>query len=361
MTAAQPARALLIALAVVCCSCAELLVPEADTELNLQDFEAVWQIADTYYPFFAFKKVNWDSLYAVFRPKAASARGDEIYPLLFELFLPLRDGHIEVQSEAGYPVVNYRPQRAGDAVGYSPTVVRSYFAQPLRLAGGKRLEFGLLAPDIGYLRFTTFARGDWVREVDWALSHLSGTTGLIVDVRNNSGGSSTSYDYVLARLIDRPIVETSYHWDGRVVSGTVEPAIPSYRGKVVVLVNGASLSAAETFTELVRQMPYVTVVGDTTGGSGGDAQLFVLPSGKRLKLPVKYMRRLDGEMIEWNGVIPDVVVEQTADDVARGRDPQLEMAIVLLRGRRPSPRARTPAPTAPSESLRSSGNCLAAH
>ncbi|MBC7188233.1 MAG: hypothetical protein H5U38_14510 [Calditrichaeota bacterium] len=358
MTAAQSAEALLITLAIVCCSCGELLVPEAEPELNMQDFEEVWQIADTYYPFFAFKKVNWDSLHAVFKPRAASARGDEIYPVLFELLLPLRDSHIEVQSEAGYPVVNYRPARARDAEGYSPTVVRSYFAQPLRLAGGKRLEFGLLAPDIGYLRFTTFAPGDWVREVDWALSYLSGTSGLIVDVRNNSGGSSTSYDYVLARLIDRPIVETSYYWDGRVVSGMVQPATTPYRGNVVVLINGASLSAAETFAELLRQMPYVTVVGDTSGGSGGDARLFVLPSGKRLKLPVKYMRRLDGEMIEWNGVIPDVVVEQTADDVTRGRDPQLEMAIVLLRGRRPAEKSTRPAP---SVSLRSSGNCLAAH
>jgi hypothetical protein len=47
------------------------------------------------------------------------ARGDEIYPLLFELFLPLKDGHAEIRTEAGYPMVNYRSPRAKDLAAYS--------------------------------------------------------------------------------------------------------------------------------------------------------------------------------------------------------------------------------------------------
>ncbi len=327
---------LLAALSWCICSCADLLAPGQTRDRNLQDFEAAWEIAATHYPFFAFKRVNWDSMYTAFRPRAAQARGDDIYPLLCELFLPLRDVHIQVQSEAGYPMVNYRWPRVGDVATYSPTVVRHYCRYPLRVTGENNMEYGLVGDTIGYLHFATFARGEWIRAVDQALAELSHTHGLIVDVRNNFGGSSTSSDYVLARFIDRPLTQVMYFRDGRTVSWTIEPcATLRYAGRVVVLINGATLSAAEMFAELMRQMPTVTVLGDTSGGGGGDTELFGLPSGKKLKLPVKFARRTDGEMIEWNGIIPDVVVEQTASDVRKGTDKQLAAAIALLQATPP--------------------------
>lgn len=331
MKATSLAYPLVVVLTSVLCSCADILVPEGASELNLQDFEAAWRFADEYYPFFTFKNVNWDSLRVAFEPRAACARGDELYPLLFALFVPLRDGHIEVQSEAGYPMVNYRPPRAGDARAFDPVLLRKYFPKPLSVVGGNKIELGLVDEAVGYIRFSTFAKGDWVREVDEPLERLLHTLGLIVDVRNNTGGSGKTYGYILPRLIDRPVVETAYYWDGSVRSGTIQPAARHYTGKLVVLINGASFSAAEVFTELLRQLPSVTVVGDTSGGGGGDTELFVLPSGKKLRLPVKYFRRHDGEMIEWNGVIPDVVVEQSVTDILRQRDLQLEKAIVLAR------------------------------
>jgi len=200
------------------------------------------------------------------------------------------------------------------------------------VAGKSNFEYGFMDDVIGSVHFTTFARGDWVRDVDQALAHVSSTRGLIVDVRNHFGGSSASCDYVLARLIDRPLAETLYLRDGHTQSWTVQPAPTShYGGRVVVLINGGTFRAAELFTELMRRRPTGAIVGETSGGGGASAELFALPSGKKLKLPVKFARRAEGELIEWNGIVPDAVVEQTPVDVRQGGDPQLEAAIALLR------------------------------
>ena len=53
-------------------------------------------------------------------------------------------------------------------------------------------------------------------------------------------------------------------------------------------------------------------------------------SGKRLKIPTAYFKRMDGEMIEWNGIPPDILVPQTEADINQERDKQLERAIAVL-------------------------------
>ena len=105
-----------------------------------------------------------------------------------------------------------------------------------------------------------------------------------------------------------------------------------YYKPVVILINGASFSCAELLPDLMKQLPNVTTVGDTTGGGGGSTKFFSLPSGKRVRIPYAYFTQSkDGKMVEWNGIIPDVVVQQTAADVANGVDRQLEQTIKLLK------------------------------
>ncbi|MDZ7332718.1 MAG: S41 family peptidase [candidate division KSB1 bacterium] len=299
---------------------------------NVREFESAWIIAKKYYPFFEFKRMNWDSLYFVFQPAASQARGDEIYFVLYDLFAMLKDGHVEIHTEGGFPIPTYLPPRFRDQESYSPEVVRRYFHHPLKIVGENKIEYELIDHTIGYIRITTFVEGDWIRDVDRVLRYFEHTTGLIIDIRNNNGGSSLTYEYVLARLITEPVLETWYFQNGTKQSWSIQPARDfNYRERIMILINGASFSAAEIFVELIRQSPNVTVVGDTSGGGGGSSEVFHLPSGKRLKLPIKYFKRVDGEMVEWNGVIPDIVVEQTETEREQNRDKQLERAIQLLK------------------------------
>lgn len=71
--------------------------------------------------------------------------------------------------------------------------------------------------------------------------------------------------------------------------------------------------------------------GITVRGGGGSNEVFTLPSNKRIKIPTSYLRRFNGQLIEWNGVPPDIVVPQTGEDIRRGQDKQLERAIAMLK------------------------------
>jgi C-terminal processing protease CtpA/Prc len=114
-----------------------------------------------------------------------------------------------------------------------------------------------------------------------------------------------------------------------------DPAHYRYDNPVVVLINGASLSAGEIFPEVMKQLPNVTLVGDTTAGAGcndyeatsGDLRL---PSGRLIHIPTACLGLYAGGLLEWNGVSPDIRVPMTASDVAAGVDVQLEAAMGLL-------------------------------
>lgn len=102
----------------------------------------------------------------------------------------------------------------------------------------------------------------------------------------------------------------------------------------MVLSNGSTFSAGEFTAEILKQLPQVTAVGDTTGGGsvgGGEESLYFLPSGKSINIGFIDIRRYDGLPWEWLGVAPDIRVVQTEADIKQGRDKQLEYAIDMLK------------------------------
>ena len=135
-------------------------------------------------------------------------------------------------------------------------------------------------------------------------------------------------------------------WPGYYFLGELFPLDPLqpqgpfiYTNPVVVLINGVVLSAGETASEMLKYLPNVTAIGDTTAGGGGAASStsvatmghFDLPSGIMINIPTGYGLRYDGQHIEWLGVPPDIRVEQTKEDVQSGTDKQLEYAIDFLK------------------------------
>jgi Peptidase family S41/Tricorn protease C1 domain len=312
--------------------CSDFLVNEPSSNLNINDFNSAWQIANKYYPFFKFKRINWDSLYAKYKPQAEAAKGDEIYNVLYQMFSDLKDGHIEIITEGGFPVITYDWPRDIDRKAFSSNVVSSYFTSPLKLAGENKYDYGITPNNVGYVYISTFSEGDnlWYKDFDKIMGYFRTAKGIIIDVRNNGGGNSNTVDYMIARLIEKPVTETWYRYFGinRVI---INPANPTgFNKPVAVLINGASFSAAESFPELLRQSSNATLIGDTTGGGGGTNDIYTLPSGKRLRIANGYFTRLDGTMVEWNGVLPDILIKQTEADITSGHDIQLEYAINFL-------------------------------
>lgn len=311
--------------------CSELLVNEPEISRNLADFDAAYSITKKVYPFFEFKNINWDSLYVQYGNDAAEARGDEIYSVLYELLRELKDGHVEILTEGGYHLPTYYPSRKNDRKSFDPLVIRKYFDKELKLSGNDIMAYGILKNQVGYVHITSFNWGPWFHDFDHVMKGLINTRGLIIDIRNNPGGSTNATDFIISRLIDNQI-QYSFHFPENIEQKYVITPNKelNYLKPVCVLINGASFSAAELFPELLRQLPNVTLIGDTTGGGGGSADIYNLPSGKKIRISRSYFTRLDGKMVEWNGIVPDIVIEQTESDINNNKDKQLESAINFL-------------------------------
>jgi C-terminal processing protease CtpA/Prc len=314
-------------------ACGDLLVNSPHHDNNVADFERAWAITDSVYPYFQFKRINWDSIHTVYAPRAEAAQGDEGFQLLFDLLAELKDGHVDLRNQRGQEVRTYTPPRTNrDRMTFDPHLVHKYFTEDLKVAGGNRMEYGILPDGNGYIRIVTFENGSWIYEFHSVLAYLKDTRGLIVDVRDNGGGSTNMSDIMVSRFITLPLPYYPVYIQGKPQNThPVQPLGPfTYTKPVVVLINGVCFSTTESFAEMMRQIQNVTVVGDTTGGGGGAPEYFSLPSGREIRVSTKDLRRYDGMPVEWNGIPPDIVVMQTRDDVKNGHDLQFERAIRLL-------------------------------
>lgn len=315
-------------ISLVAFGCSDLLVNESQSNKNIEDFETAFNLTKNIYPFINFKEIDMDSLYFKYRKQAEDAKGDEIYQVLYNFFAEFKDGHIKIKLEGGYSIPTFIWPRKKDSKTFNPLVVRNYFQTELKLAGNENIAYEILQDKIGYIHLSTFNGGNWVHDFDKVLEYLSGTTGLIIDVRNNTGGTASSAEYIISYFIDEQVDYSFYYVSKPELKRTIYPNKSQiYEHQIVILVNGASFSTAELFPELLRQLPNVTIVGDTTGGGGGSPDDFNLPSGKKIELPEKYIIRLDEKMVEWNGIIPDIVIEQSEEDMANKKDKQLEYSV----------------------------------
>ncbi len=332
-------------------ACTGLIVKPPQENLNVADFEAVWSTVDEYYPCLEFKGIDWDSLYTVYLPRAEAARGDEFYRVLHDLLGELRDGHVRYFTPGGserYPWIP--PRRRRDEGLYNPFVVRRYFDRDLELSPSGKIEYGILPGNLGYVFLADFHEDFLIRDFPAVMYRMLDTAGLIIDIRQRVGGSTANVAAVVSCFLTAPLPWVTFIREGEPIPITpVEPrGTPAYTNPVVVLINGLTFSAGELCTEMLKQLPQVTAVGDTTGGGGiggtiPDTSRLVLPSGKRFEINYLDIHRYDGEPFEWNGVPPDVRVVNTAADIAARRDLQLEFAIELfVPGRRGSGGAHRP-------------------
>ncbi len=162
---------------------------------------------------------------------------------------------------------------------------------------------------IGYLRITQFSEGvpEQVKEALQELSQKE-VEGLILDLRNNSGGLVSSGLAVAdAFLSNQAIVET------RNKEG-INDAIPAgtgrlYKGPMVTLVNGGTASASEILAGALQDNDRSQLLGSRTFGKGLIQSLTNLSDGSGLAVTVASYLTPNGRDIQNQGIEPDRVLE----------------------------------------------------
>lgn len=314
------------------------LLNEPET-FNYNTEKVLFEMCDTIkhnYSYLSFKQINIDSIYSFYSSKLTNYKGDRIFNLINDVLYELMDGHVSFYTNGGFQIQPYIPRRMlKDKYAYDPIVIRKYFNNPLELTGDNKIEYGILDNNLGYIYLSTMKRGntDWILSFSSILSKLMNTDSIILDVRDNGGGSDIITQYIIRLFLTEPI-ETPIWIDAQgneLKRSLLNPLNKNtYKGKIIILQNGTNFSATEGFLNVMRELPNVTTIGDTTGGGSGDPQNFNLSDNLAIRLSTKMQLTYQRKQIEWNGIEPDILIQQTKEDLDNGRDLQLEAAIKYL-------------------------------
>jgi len=154
--------------------------------------------------------------------------------------------------------------------------------------------------------------------------------GLILDLRSNPGGFLHIAVEVSSQFIDEGLILVERgkggverrHW---ALKGGLATEIP-----LVVLVNEGSASASEIVAGAIQDHGRGVLIGERTFGKGFVQNIHDLSDGSSLRVTISRWFTPEGRWVEEQGLIPDIEVELTAEDLEKDRDPQLERAIEYL-------------------------------
>ena len=218
------------------------------------------------------------------------------------------------------------------------------------------LESSVLPGGVGYLRLSDFVisgtrlpnGAEVLSDLDRRLDDLDaqGAQALILDLRNNGGGSVQTADEVLGRFLPDTVRSVrEYDERGHETFELASGRLHARQVPMAVLVNAGSASASEVTAAALRDAHRAILVGQKTAGAVASSELLPLPGGGGLQVAVAAATAPDSSTdLDGVGITPDVAAAapRTLADYRNGRDPQLDAAIAALAN------APAPPPDAPA-------------
>ena len=294
--------------------CHELLLPDEPGNGPTENFEFVWEEVDRHYSFFQLKELDWAEIGDYYRQfLTPSPSSQEFFFILSEMLGRLQDGHVALQSPFGTSRYTgwyslYRHNFDFDVIW------NQYLTDPTMSSSG-RFYSGWLGQEIGYVYVPSFEGSGWIGGIEGVLDSLKGTQALVLDIRDNSGGSDSNSEKLAGRVTaERRLYRRIQYRNGpdhgdfsRPEDDYLEPVGRNrFTGPVAVLTNRRTFSAAESFVLAMRATPNVTVVGDVTGGGSGNPIQREMPNGWTFTISRWIEWAPDGTTHEGVGLEPDL-------------------------------------------------------
>ena len=184
---------------------------------------------------------------------------------------------------------------------------------------GKNYKLGVIEIPAFYLDFKAFRAGDpnyksTTRDVKKLLTELQKekVDGVIIDLRNNGGGSLQEATELTSLFIDKGPTVLVRNADGKVDVLEDENPGAFYKGPMALLVNRLSASASEIFAGAMQDYHRALIVGGQTFGKGTVQTIQPLNHGE-LKLTLAKFYRVSGQSTQHQGVLPDVAFPSIID------------------------------------------------
>jgi len=240
----------------------------------------------------------------------------------------------------------------------------------------QRSELKWLEEGIAYVALNTFADKAIIEDFENLLPELRKSKGVILDLRKNGGGDSSTGWAILKHLTNQPFASLTWKtlehrpaykaWGKSFSKSTpqqmsqfsdddlewIKKSIAYYQKKVwyesepekidptegekievpiVLLIGHVTGSAAEDFVIAVDSIKRATFVGQKTNGSTGQPLTFTLPGGGSARICTVKATYPDGREFVGHGISPHVYVEPTVENIMNHQDVVLEKGIEVLK------------------------------
>ena len=305
------------------------------------NFDMLWKICDEYYCYFDYKGIDWNSVYAKYRPYINNGMSDdELFDVCANMLAELKDGHVNLYNS--YDVSRYWKWSQDFPENYSERIVcENYLKNDYGLKSG--FTYKVLPENIGYMHYDAFTSQSTDDFLDHILTQFKDCKGVIIDIRSNGGGDMKNVNKLAYRFSKEESVLCGYqlHKTGPGHSEFAD-TIPVYLKRdnkgyvkflkdVVVLSNRGVYSAANDFIRTMKVLDNVTIIGDRSGGGGGIPCNFDLPNGWYVRLSTTPMLDVNKVHTE-DGIAPteDFEVDMAKDAHITGKDAILDRAIEFL-------------------------------
>jgi len=302
------------------------------------NFEVFWKDFDQNYAAFILDNVNWDSLNQVYQPLINSSTSNAaLFNILKTCISLLKDAHSDLDG-GQYGTYSYYDlfvqQKPSNFISWD--VISSKYVQVIR-TDGKNLAYGKINDSVGYFYIGSFDdnENDYLL-IDSFLVRFKDAKGVIIDVRQNGGGNEAYGQIIASRFTNQSVIyryarsrNGPNHSDLTDFDALqLDPdGITMFAKKVILLTNRSTFSAAEDFTLMMKSLPNVIHIGDTTfGGAATHPVERTLPNGWNYRLATTINYDLNKKTI-LTGIAPDSAVLITASDILLGKDRILEEAI----------------------------------
>ena len=170
-----------------------------------------------------------------------------------------------------------------------------------------------------YIDFQDQASRDSAKDMEKEIERLKAenVTGLIVDLRNNGGGSLKTAIEISGLFIDKgPIVQVKYRGENPIIKNDIDPQI-QWEGSLVILVNEFSASASEIFAAAMQDYKRAVILGGNQTYGKGTVQN-ILPINQfypnyeedlgYLKMTIQKFYRVNGGSTQKEGVYSDIAM-----------------------------------------------------
>lgn len=322
----------------------------------IKNFEAFWKTFNHRYPFFKLRNVDWNAQYAKFRSLVTDQTSDEeLFDILCQMVDPLDDGHVEIEARLGKQrklkvftaekKTRFNSEFDDNAVKQlfdvtGATLVRHGFRKP-KATKAWMLHYAK-SSNIGYLRILELEdvkKKKLKNALDKVSADFDQFNGVIIDIRDCPGGEDDIAIRIINRFSDKKRV--AFHRKTKKGPGEHDykplrtwnltpQGDTQFTGPIVLLTNDSVFSGGEAFALAIRELPYVTIVGDRTNGIFSYTLDKELPNGWEYCLSYQVYFSADMVCFEGKGIPVDVEVHNSRKDIEAGVDPMIETALSIL-------------------------------